>query len=289
MKTKDLKTEPVTIEATVSQQPAQTEALELQKVQQYTPPASINAEDPVGLFKLAIETKAGADTLERVMAVRRELRAEKAKDAFFHAMSEFQDKCPPIVKAKGVPDRSGKIAYSYAPLESIIKIVKPLLRELGFSYAFDTDVDSQPGWVIAKCIVTHCDGHSETYKSKFPLGTKTAIMSDTQAYSAALTFACRRVFCHALGIVTEGEDKDGQGQPAKPAGPSTMAPDSMDAREAAKELWGLLAEHRGTEKNWNAANTYLRDMGLLGEEEDGMPHVPAKRIQEIVKEIKERQ
>jgi hypothetical protein len=259
--------------------------LELATQERMAAPAIINPEDPIGLFKLAIETKAGADTLERVMAVRRELRAEHAKQAYDTAMAQFQSECPPITKGRPVPTASGKIAYYYAPLENIISQVRPLMLRLGFSFSFDTNIESQPGWVIATCKVTHREGHSEVSTAKFPLGTKTAIMSETQVFAGALTFATRRVFCNAFGIVTEGEDRDGAGDKPKPKGPSALAADSEDAKPAAQELWTLLKDVRGPEKNWRQANAHLFELGILSDTEE-LPHVTAQRMREIIEEFK---
>lgn len=213
--------------------------------------APANPEDPVGLFKLAIESKAGAETLERVMAVRRELRAERAQEAFEAALSEFQAECPPVVKNKGVPTSSGKLAFFYAPLEEIEQVIRPIESKHGFNHTFDTDTASAAGWVIAKCIVTHRGGHSRTSTMKLPLGTKTPIMSDTQAYAAALTFANRRALCNAYGIVIVGEDKDGAGK-TKPPGP----------RQATEKTRQWMLEQIGVEWHPKALD-YARCQGIL--------------------------
>lgn len=246
----------------------------------------IDPEDPIGLFRLAIESKSGADTLERVMAVRRELRAEHAQAAFDRAMAAFQAKCPSIVKSKGVPTRDGSTAYKYAPLEDIIAQVKPLLQEFGFSYSIDTDTAAEHGWVIATCSITHAEGHTKTSKAKFPLGTKTGIMSDTQVYASALTFASRRVFCNAFGIVTAGEDMDGRIAKLKPKGPSAMEVDP-EIKSLALELWNLLKPVRGEAKNWNQANQWLwREDILDGGIPEEAPHLPAARLRTVITEAK---
>lgn len=41
-----------------------------------------------------------------------------------------------------------------------------------------------------------------------PLGNKTQVMSDTQLYAAASTFAKRYAFCNAFGIMTGDEDNE---------------------------------------------------------------------------------
>lgn len=229
--------------------------------------------DMESLFRAAIDKgEQGVAVMERLLVIRRELNAEQAKAAFDRNLAAFQMACPPIVKRKGVPDRNGVIAYKYAPFEDILAIARPGMREHGFSFTLDTDTDSQPNWVIATCKLTHEGGHSEVSRAKFPLGNKTQIMSDTQQYAAALTFASRRVFCNALGLVTSGEDRDGQGEGAKAKGPSSLAGDKPLAeqdRANKKKLVDLLRSiHRCqgynlTPEGKNAMQQWLWDETVL--------------------------
>src|SRR5258708_34783782 len=121
-------------------------------------------------------------------------------------MSEFQAACPIIKKSKVVRTEKGA-SYKYAPIDSIVFQVKPLLKEFGFSYAIQTE--TVVDLVKAICIVRHKFGHSESSSFSVPLGTKTAMMSNTQHVAAALTFAKRYAFCNAFGILTGEEDRDG--------------------------------------------------------------------------------
>lgn len=225
------------------------------------------------IFTMAIEKGGGVETIERLMSVRRELNAERSKKMYDVSMAAFQSECPPVKKTKTVKTDSGQKAYSYAPLEEVIAAVKPLLAKHGFSFAFDTDVSSQAGWVIAKCNVTHDQGHVSQTTAKFPLGGRTKIMSDTQVYAAALTFATRRVFQNAFGIVCEGEDNDGgKNEPRKTS-------TSGKSATAATREWFLsqtqdIAEslfNYAVENAWLAPNEKLTDFPLA--------HVPTTQAE----------
>lgn len=163
------------------------------------------------LLEKAVDGKSAVEVLERLQVMRREMRQEMAEEAFDRALSAFQAECPVIQKGKTVNDTGGRSLYSYAPMEHIVNEVKPLLQRHGFNYTLDTDVESKDGWVIAKCLVTHELGAKRTSTAKFPLGAGTRAMSTTQIFAAALTFASRRVFCNAFGIITGDEDQDGAG------------------------------------------------------------------------------
>jgi len=256
-------------------------------------PSEMAVRDPESILRFAIEKGATVETIERLLAVRRELKAEQSKEAFDRALSAFQAECPVIIKQKGVPDRSGNTAYKYSPLEDIIAQIKPFLQKHGFNFTLDTDLSSEQGWVIAICKVTHCAGHCEPSRAKFPLGTKTQIMSDTQVYAAALTFASRRALCNAFGIVVAGEDSDGRTSKPKPPGPSTKEPDNKSVRDLARKLWTMLPSNvAGKNPNWKHAKQFLVDEALIDPEEHGgddyAPALTAERYEQVISKTREK-
>jgi len=165
------------------------------------------------LIMKAVERDASVETLERILAMRRELKAELAKEQYDQAMAKFQSECPEIKKTKEVKDRSGRLLYAYAPIESIVKQVKEILAKNGLSYSIKTEVN---GKVKSICTIHHIAGHSEESEMEVPLGVKTAIMSDSQAVAAAATFSKRYAFMNALGIMTGDDDTDGAVNEAPP-------------------------------------------------------------------------
>lgn len=241
--------------------------------------------DIEGMFRYAIEKGGGVETMERLMTIRRELNQEQAKSAYDRSMAAFQAECPVVNKPKGVRDNNGNHAYSFAPFEHVIQTVRPVLEKHGFSYTLDTDTESKDGWVIAKCKVTHSGGHSETSTAKFPLGAGTRIMSTTQIYAAALTFASRRVFQNAFGIVCAGEDTIEQGLKQKPSGPSSVAPDNTALKSLASELWTLLKPVRGPEQNWKEANQWLWDNAAIPDNTEA-PHLTVEQFKSAILKAK---
>lgn len=158
------------------------------------------------------------DTMERLLAMRRELKSEHAKEAYNCAMAQFQAECPEIHKTKAVM-HNGSVRYRYAPLECIIEQVKEVLARNGFSHKEDAIVE--PGWVTGICKVTHTGGHSEQTTFKVPIDPK-AFMNEAQKFASAFTFTKRYAFCAAFGIMTADEDDDSQssGEPRQAQAPS---------------------------------------------------------------------
>lgn len=158
-----------------------------------------------GFIEKAIAQNVPVETLERLLAVRRELKADHAKEAFIAAMANFQRECPVIVKDKAVLDKYGKLRYKYAPMDSIINQVREYIGKNGLSYTID--VTNEAGILTAVVKITHILGHSETSSFQVPID-KDGFMSAPQKYAAASTFAKRYALNNALGILTGDEDTD---------------------------------------------------------------------------------
>jgi len=158
------------------------------------------------LIGMAIEQKVPIETMERLLAMKERIEANNAKKAFFEAMSEFQGRCPIIPKDHTAGSFNFK--YRYAPLETIVKHIAPLLKEVGLSYRFDTEDGEKDKTII--CIIYHIGGHSESSRFRVPIdaGGK---MNDTQKQGSAGTYAKRYALCNALGILTGEDDDDAHG------------------------------------------------------------------------------
>lgn len=161
------------------------------------------------LLAQAISKGAGLETLEKLLAMRKELKMEYAKEQFDAALASFQSECPVIKKERKV-DFVGKtsgvrVKYAYAPLDEIVEQVKGLIAKNGLSYTIDMENTETSITAIVK--VRHIAGHSEITKFTVPID-KNAYMSAQQQYGAASTFAKRYCFCNAFGILTGDEDTD---------------------------------------------------------------------------------
>lgn len=156
-------------------------------------------DEATALIAQAIKKNVPVESLERLLAMRRELKAERAKEAYDQAMAEFQAECPTIEKTKQA------YGYKYAPLESIVEQVKDLLSKHGFSYKFNTD-ERERGTIIY-CRINHIGGHFEDSQVSIDKETTTK-MNASQQSGAVMTYGKRYAFCNALGILTGDEDTD---------------------------------------------------------------------------------
>lgn len=163
---------------------------------------------PEMLIAQALEKGLSVETIERLLAMRKELKAEAAKEAYDEAMALFQAECPVIEKEKKVKfdtKAGGSVDYFYAPMDAIVRQTKDIIAKHGFSYNFKT-VEDVVG-VTAICIVKHKMGHSDSSDFTVERGG-TQLMSAAQKTSGAATYAKRQAFCNAFGITTGDEDND---------------------------------------------------------------------------------
>ena len=178
---------------------------------------AITAVDPQALLAQAIDKGMPVESMERLLAMRREMKAEYAREQFFKALAGFQRECPIIGKDRVAKIRSKKgddssFSYRYAPLETIVAQAQPVLERWGFSW---TCKPSQTETHVKAAVhAHHVDGHEEITEFEVPLDP-TSYMSEPQKAAAASTFARRYAFINAFGITTKGEDNDAQGEPPR--------------------------------------------------------------------------
>ncbi len=144
--------------------------------------------------------------MERLLSMRRELKEERAREAFTTALGQFQRDCPVIKKTKQVMNKDGKtVRYQFAPLDGITSQIKKPLADNELSYSWDTTPTE--GNMVVTCKVTHTMGHHETSTMQIPVD-KEGFMTAPQKVLSAVTFAKRNTLINALGITTSDEDTD---------------------------------------------------------------------------------
>lgn len=166
--------------------------------------------DVGALIQQAIEHGSTVDTLERLLAMAKDVRAEQARSSWHRAMADFQNDVPEVIKSKTakVRTKSGaEYTYQYAPLQDLISAVRPKLAEHGLSVTFETQVTKDH--VLARCLVGHADGHVQACEFVIPIDLQSH-MNPAQQVASACTYARRYAYMSALGLSPEDDD-DGAG------------------------------------------------------------------------------
>lgn len=172
-----------------------TKAKEVAKIEQLPV-----AADPMQILAAAVERGVDADQLGKLMDLQERYQSNQARIAFSSAMAEFQARCPTILKSKKA-DR-----YSYAPLDEILRTIRPHLDACGLSIRFNTRTEGSN--ITALCAVSHRDGHTETSEFTCPVDPAMKV-NDTQKVGSANSYAKRYALCNALNLVGSEFDDDG--------------------------------------------------------------------------------
>lgn len=205
-------------------------------------PADAASADLSAILRAARDPSTNIDTVERLLAMHRDLVKDQQRTAFRAAKARLQEKLPQIGKhGRIVTDKSTR---KFARLEDIDQVVRPLCAEEGFSFSYDSR--PVPQGVEFSCEMSHRDGHAEVKTLTLPLdvgGSKNAV----QAVGSTTSYARRYLLEMHLNLVKRDEDDDGNGG----RGPVT--------KEQAGRLRAMLAEVKGNEArflNWAAAPTF---------------------------------
>lgn len=169
--------------------------------------AAISANAPVThLLQLAVERGTPVEQMEKLVDLYERMEARDAAREFNRALAAFQAECPPIGKnkeAKIATRGGGSYSYSYAPLDEIVPVVRPILQRHGLSFSWNSKVEG--GQLTCTCVLRHENGHSITADFTLPTESQSA-MSPQQKVGAALTFAQRKSLESVLGIVTTDKE-----------------------------------------------------------------------------------
>ncbi len=167
--------------------------------------------DPQALIEKAIESGSGIETMERLVALAKDVRAVQAREAWYEAMAEFQRRCPPIKKTRSAKIQTARASYSYsyAPLDEILSTIQPVMGDLGLSVSWRGRVEADK--VIQNCRISHVLGHHEEsgdVPMPIVLGDDGRGANPMQRVGIATTYAKRYSLLSIIGMAPE-DDEDG--------------------------------------------------------------------------------
>lgn len=174
--------------------------------------------------RAASDPTCDVDKLERLLAMKERMDAKNAQTEFNAAMAAMQCDIPSIAE-RG----EGHNRKSYATLEDINDVIKPIMQRYGFAISFR--VEHLASGINVTGVLMHKAGHREETSLLLPAdtsGNKNAV----QAVASSVSYGKRYVMCAMLNISTRGEDDDGY----------AAAPQATITAAQAKQLSALLAK-----------------------------------------------
>jgi hypothetical protein len=170
---------------------------------------STGVSNPLVLLQSMIEKGANADNLGKMMDLAERWQLNRAKESFNRAMSACQGEMPAVIEDA----KNNQTGGTYALLETVQRVVKPVYTRHGFSLSWsEGPVQGDLRQVIM--VVRHIDGYAETHYGHYPIdgegpkGGRT--MNQLQGTVSAHTYAQRDMMRQLFNIVIAGQDVDGE-------------------------------------------------------------------------------
>lgn len=184
-------------------------------------PMALALLDPQALISKALETGAGIETMERLVALAERVQKITAKQAYDDAMAEFQRACPSIHKtreARIATRTGGGYRYTFAPLDEITTVISPSMGAVGLSFRWRVPTPEEwkpePDKVAVICRITHAMGHYEESGIVVMPVERAAEggsgANPMQRVGIAMTYAKRYSLLTAIGRSPEDDDHDGK-------------------------------------------------------------------------------
>jgi len=169
--------------------------------------------------RLATNPAVDVVKLEKIIELQERILRHNAKAAFDEAFSRMQPEIPEIDE-KGQIAVKGVVRSTYAKLEDINRVIKPILKQFGFSIRHRTEwPEDHKGIIRVVGILGHKDGHSEESAFEAPMD-RSEFRTDIQSEGSTVSYGRRYTTIDLLNISTRGQDDDGakSGRPQPPDG-----------------------------------------------------------------------
>lgn len=179
-------------------------------------PVALARLDPQALIAQAVASGAGIETLERLVALAKDVREVQAREAWYEAMAEFQRSCPPIkktAKAKIKTKGGAEFTYKFAPLDEITSTIAESMGAQGLSISWRSP-KIEENRVVQICRVSHTLGHHEE-SGEVSIPIETAVEGGSGANPAqrvgiAMTYGKRYSLLAIIGKAPEDDDDNAQ-------------------------------------------------------------------------------
>jgi len=178
--------------------------------------------------QLARDPTVNIANLQALMTMQERLEDRQAERAYAEALRSAQAEVPQVERL-GHVDLGKGTGYTFARLEDLDHVMRPIMEKHGFSIIYDR-VMREGGGLIVTATLAHTGGHSKTASFPLPLDTGPG-RNNLQAAGSTDSYARRYLLEGFFNIVRKGADDDGKSGGAK-----------YILAEQVAELQGLLKE-----------------------------------------------
>jgi hypothetical protein len=202
------------------------------------------AENAALMFeRLARDPAVDVDKMERLMAMQERIMAINREAAFEAAFSRMQPEIP-VIDEHGRIEVKGTVRSTYAPLEDIHDVVKPILARHKTEWPAE-----KPGIIRIVGILGHEQGHKDFTTFEAPMD-RSDYRTDIQSQGSTVSYGRRYTTLDLLNISTRKADNDGQRrQQAEPTATPAGYDDWLtDMAATADNGWPELSKAFGKSK-----------------------------------------
>ena len=144
--------------------------------------------------------------LERLLELQERYQLRQAEVAFNAAMQSAQAEMPTVLRDAKNPQTNS----SYARLETVSKVMSPIITKHGFAMSFGTDVSPLPDHYRVTCELSHAAGFTRRYHADVPIdgvGIKGAANKTmTHALGSTLSYGRRYLKLMIFDVATTDDD-----------------------------------------------------------------------------------
>jgi len=159
--------------------------------------------DPGKLSAIPVET------VERLYAIDKDMRAEAARQEFAAAFNRVQGRMTPVKKAA----KNTQTGSMYARAEDVDRMLDPLLQSEGFSTSFSTTDCPIADHIRAVLTVRHVGGHEERHYLDAAIDDKgmkgSATKTRLHGMGSTMSYVRRYLKCQVFDVQLGGLDDDG--------------------------------------------------------------------------------
>jgi hypothetical protein len=171
------------------------------------------ANNPLAMIERAVELKADPDQLGKLMDLQERWEKRNATAAYNSAMVAVQGDLPRVCS-----DARNTQTNSEYPTETRVRqTIQKKCLEHGFTFVVDEAAPPQDDVLCVRLTIRHVDGHETTmlrYGKVDMYGPKgNPNSTHVQGCQKTATYLGRRMLLQAFGVVVDGDDLDGNGQP----------------------------------------------------------------------------
>lgn len=156
--------------------------------------------------RVATNPNVDVGKLERLLDLQERYQLRQAEVAFNAAMQAAQSEMPVVLRDAKNPQTNS----SYARLETVSKVMSPVITKHGFAMSFGTDVSPLPDHYRVTCELSHSAGFSRRYHADVPVdgaGIKgIANKTLTHALGSTLSYGRRYLKLMIFDVATTDDD-----------------------------------------------------------------------------------